>query len=56
MFCYERYRLFKLIELLEEASPLITVAAHKGGSLFYKHWLDRAKELGVEIGSRDSEG
>ena len=39
----------KMLALLHEAAPLIAVAALQGGSLFYKQWLDRALEFGIEV-------
>lgn len=39
----------ELYKLVEEAAPIMAVLAYKGGSLFAKQWLDRAKvDFGIE--------
>lgn len=38
-----------LKKLVEDAAPLVAVAAYGGGSLFYKTWVDEAGRLGIEI-------
>lgn len=39
----------ELVELVKDAAPLVAVAAFKGGSLFYKQWVDKARGLGIEV-------
>lgn len=40
----------KLYEaLIEEAAPLVAITAFKGGSLYYKDWVDKARALGIYV-------